>query len=125
MAPLVAGYPPDETLTALPQVSDRLTLAERMAAANPSEAPTIARALRHSLSQADGWQVRELSLFSSARRDDLYALWKGTSNALASATRESACDMLRELRPVILALDGRSAVAETSRAIRDVARWWP
>jgi hypothetical protein len=124
LAPLLVPYPPDETLAAVPQVSDRIVLAERMAAENPSQSPTIARALRHSLSHADGWRV-ELFLFSNAARDDLYALWKGTSNALAASTRENACSLLGRLRPVILALDGRSAVDETSRTVRDVARWWP
>jgi hypothetical protein len=44
---------------------------------------------------------------------------------LARCTRADLLADLRALAPVIAALGGEEAVAETFRAIQDVGRWWP
>jgi len=58
-------------------------------------------------------------------RPDLYPLWDKTLPVLARRTRPDLLADLRALVPVIHALGGGEAIAETARAIQDVARWWP
>ena len=58
-------------------------------------------------------------------RPDLYPLWDETLPVLARRTRRDLLADLRALVPVIHALDGEAAIAETFRAIQDTARWWP
>ncbi len=54
----------------------------------------------------------------------LYPLWAETLPILARRTRPQLLADLRALAPVIHALGGQEAVAETFRAIQDVGRWW-
>ena len=58
-------------------------------------------------------------------RPTLYPLWADTLPILAGRTRKDLLLDLRALEPVIAALGGAEAVAETFRAIQDVGRWWP
>jgi len=58
-------------------------------------------------------------------RPALYPLWDETLPLLARRTRRDLLADLRALVPVIHALGGAGAIAETARAIQDVARWWP
>ncbi len=58
-------------------------------------------------------------------RLDLYPLWNETLPLMARHTRPNLLADLRALVPVIHALGGTKAIAETARAIGDVARWWP
>jgi len=58
-------------------------------------------------------------------RPDLYPLWDETLPLLARRTRRNLLADLRALVPVIHALGGDEAIAETFRAIQDTARWWP
>jgi hypothetical protein len=58
-------------------------------------------------------------------RPALYPLWDETLPLLARRTRPDLLADLRALVPVIHALGGEAAIAETFRAIQDVARWWP
>mgnify|MGYP001024349337 CR=1 FL=1 len=58
-------------------------------------------------------------------RPDLYPLWDETLPVLARYTRRDLLADLQALVPVIHALGGAEAIAETFRAIQDVARWWP
>ncbi len=58
-------------------------------------------------------------------RPALYPLWDETLPLLARRTRRDLLADLRALVPVIHALGGEAAIAETARAIQDVARWWP
>jgi hypothetical protein len=58
-------------------------------------------------------------------RSALYPLWDETLPLLARRTRRDLLADLRALVPVIHALGGEAAIAETARAIQDVARWWP
>lgn len=125
LAPLLVDHPVDEILAAPDEVSDSVVLAELLAAASPSNAPIIAATLRKRLSSAEHWRVSELERFHRADPGDLYALWKGTSAALAASTRKDACAILQRLCPVIVVLGGEKAVDETGCALRDVARWWP
>jgi hypothetical protein len=46
-------------------------------------------------------------------------------HALARRPRRDLLSDIRTLAPVIAALGGPEAVAETVRAIQDVGRWWP
>ena len=55
----------------------------------------------------------------------LYPLWQETLPVLAARTRKDLLADLCALEPVIAALGGAQAVAETFRAIQDVGRWWP
>lgn len=48
-----------------------------------------------------------------------------TLPVLARRTRQDLLSDLESLAPVIHALGGEPAAAETFRAIQDVARWWP
>jgi len=56
---------------------------------------------------------------------ELYPLWREMLPVLAARPRKELLENLKALVPVILALGGREAVAETFRAIKDVGRWWP
>ena len=58
-------------------------------------------------------------------RPVLYSLWDETLPILARRTRRDLLTDLGALAPVIVALGGAKALAETARAIQDAARWWP
>jgi hypothetical protein len=58
-------------------------------------------------------------------RPALYPLWDETLSHRARRTRPDLLADLRALVPVIHALGGEAAIAETARAIQDTARWWP
>jgi hypothetical protein len=55
----------------------------------------------------------------------LSPLWSRTLRRLATRTRRDLLMDLIALVPVLTALGGAEAVAETSRAIQDVGRWCP
>lgn len=55
----------------------------------------------------------------------LRSLWSETLHVLAVRTRADLLADLEMLTPVIITLGGAEAVAETTRAIQDVGRWWP
>ena len=62
---------------------------------------------------------------TSLPNDHLYQLWKAKLSTLATSGRE---DMLVELLahvPMMEALGGKAAVAETFHAVQDIGRWWP
>lgn len=52
-------------------------------------------------------------------------LWHGMLHLLAGRTRRNLLSDIRTVEPIIAALGGEEAVAETFRAIQDVGRWWP
>lgn len=54
-----------------------------------------------------------------------YPLWAETLPVLAARTRKDLLRDLGALVPLITALGGEQALAETARVIQDVARWWP
>jgi hypothetical protein len=58
-------------------------------------------------------------------RTSLYSLWCETLSDLARRTRQDILSDLRALAPVIAALGGQEAVAETFRTIQSTGRWWP
>jgi hypothetical protein len=58
-------------------------------------------------------------------RPTLYRSWDGTLPLLDRRTRRDLLADLQALVPVIHALGGEAAIAETARAIQDIARWWP
>ena len=55
----------------------------------------------------------------------LYRLWEETLRFLITHTRSDLLFDLEALAPVLMALGGGAAVAETIAAIQDVGRWWP
>ena len=55
----------------------------------------------------------------------LSPLWSRTLRLLATRTRRDLLRDLIALVPVLAALGGAEAAAETFRAIQDVGRWWP
>jgi hypothetical protein len=57
--------------------------------------------------------------------ETLFSLWCETLAFLSRRTREDLLADLLALAPVIAALGGMEAIAETFRAIQDVGRWWP
>jgi hypothetical protein len=58
-------------------------------------------------------------------REALSPLWYATLQLSATRFRKDLLADLRALVPVLAALGGDQAVAETCRAIQDVGRWWP
>jgi len=55
----------------------------------------------------------------------LSSLWSITLRLSAIRTRRNVLRDLIALVPVLSALGGAEAMAETARAIQDVGRWWP
>jgi hypothetical protein len=55
---------------------------------------------------------------------DCFDLWKDLLHTLSYRTRPHILTDLITLTPVLLALGGEDALAETAKAIQDVARWW-
>jgi hypothetical protein len=55
----------------------------------------------------------------------LCSLWCETLPVLSTRTRTDLLADLCALAPVVAALGGAQAMAETFRAIQDVGRWWP
>ena len=61
---------------------------------------------------------------SQMPKAQLFPLWQETLHWLSLGTRQNLLSDLAVLVPVIFALDGQETMAETFRAIQDVARWW-
>ena len=58
-------------------------------------------------------------------RPALHPSWHETLSSLARRTRRDLLADLEALIPVIHALSGEAAIAETACAIQDVTCWWP
>ena len=56
---------------------------------------------------------------------DLYPLWRETLHLSSRRPRSDLLLDIGALVPVIVALGGHDALADTARAIGDVCRWWP
>jgi hypothetical protein len=82
--------PPQELLSALERASDRILLAGLLAEAAPSNAQSIAVALRNTLPADEHWRIPALRHFSRIAPEVLYSPWKSTSTALAASTRAEA-----------------------------------
>ena len=133
LAPRLAqlGHPAEalETARAIGYEGDRsqalATLAPRLVElGHPAEALEAARAIRDEgdRSQALAALAPQLAELTPAT---LSPLWSRTLRLLATGTREGLLGDLCVLVPVLAALGGAEAVAETFRAIQDVGRWWP
>ncbi len=130
---LPEGMQPDILLEALDAAkdaeSDQLrakalaALAPRLPEGLLSEALVAARNIRKVW-----YRARALSALAprlaEIPAERLYPLWAETLPILARRTRRDLLADLRALAPVIHALGGQEAVAETFRAIQDVGRWW-
>jgi len=90
----------------------------------PQEALTAAREIRDQPQRAKALAALASHL-AKLPRPVLYSLWDETLPILARRTRRDLLTDLGALAPVIVALGGAKALAETARAIQDAARWWP
>ena len=55
---------------------------------------------------------------------DRFAVWKDLLHFLSYRTRPDLLSDMTALTPMIIALGGEAAAAETAQAIQDVSRWW-
>lgn len=85
-----------------------------------AEALAAARAIG-----AEGARARALAGLAQLPPAALHPLWCETLRALAARPRKHLLADLRALVPVVVALGGAPAVAETARAIQEVGQWWP
>lgn len=141
VAQLVRGglWQPRQALTYARQMPDEGQRARALAALAPRlpperqeqalhEALAAAREIRDEDARARACARALASMASHLAafpRPALYPLWDETLRALARRTRRDLLADLRALMPLILRLGGPQAIAETFRAVRDVARWWP
>jgi hypothetical protein len=119
-----------EALTAAKKIKDAdnriralIVLAVRLPPELLPEALATARGIENERSTADVLFFLFLRL-AELPRPTLYPPWDETLPLLARRTRPDLLADLRALVPVIHALGGEAAIAETFRAIQDVARWW-
>ena len=136
MAPRLAELGrPQEALEAARAERDKRRLAKALAGLTPhlSEAKRV-ETLREALGAArvvEGkrWRAEVLAELASHLAQlscqHLYPLWQATLPILATRTRKNLLSDLLALIPVIAALGGEEAIAETFYAIQDVGRWWP
>ena len=121
-----------EALDAARGIGDAKTRAEALAALAPRLAELgypqkgldVAREIERAYIRANALAGLAPRL-AELPRPDLYRLWNEILPLLARRTRPDLLADLRALVPVIHALGGEEAIAETARAIQDVARWWP
>ncbi|MGC1722190.1 MAG: hypothetical protein WA746_24660, partial [Isosphaeraceae bacterium] len=100
-------------------------LAPRLAElGQPAEALEAARATWGEWSRSEARAALALRL-AELPPATLYPLWSKTIRLSATRTREGLLGDLCTLVPVLAALGGTEATAETFRAIQDVGRWWP
>jgi len=136
LAPRLAelGYP-QEALDAAREIRDKFWSARALAALAPhlppeqqpqvlAEALATAREIEWESARAEALAALAPRL-AELPRPALYPLWDETLPLLARRTRPDLLADLGDLVPVIHALGGEAAIAETARAIQDTARWWP
>jgi hypothetical protein len=131
---LAARLPPEllpEALAAARKIqdaNDRAELLTALAARLPPELLPEALAAARVIKDEDARAKALATLaprLAKLPRSILYRLWDETLPRLSRRTRRDLLSDLGALAPAIHALGGAEAVAETVRAIRDVARWWP
>ena len=126
LAALAPRLPPERLSEALAALAPRLPPERQEQALH--EALAAAREIRDEDARARACARALASMASHLAafpRPALYPLWDETLRALARRTRRDLLADLRALMPLILRLGGPQAIAETFRAVRDVARWWP
>ncbi|MEW6498667.1 MAG: hypothetical protein AB1589_40135, partial [Cyanobacteriota bacterium] len=62
--------------------------------------------------------------FHLVNTSNRFNLWKDLLHFLSYRTRQDLVSDLAAFTPVIIALGGEAAAAETAQAIQDVSRWW-
>jgi hypothetical protein len=108
----------------LPAATVLTALAERLPPELLPKALAAAREIKDEYERARVLTALPPRLAELSRRA-LYPLWEEPLLLLARRTRPDLLADLRALVPVIHALGGEAAIAETFRAIQDVVRWWP
>ena len=98
-------------------------LAERLPEVWP-EALATAREIQEADDRADALRALAEPL-AKLPRPALHPSWHETLSSLARRTRRDLLADLEALIPVIHALSGEAAIAETACAIQDVTCWWP
>ncbi|WBQ07071.1 ATP-binding protein [Kribbella sp. CA-293567] len=98
--------------------------ADRLSGADLLEVLAVARELGGQELQTE-LLGRRAPAFAQLDRVVLQEIWSATLRELSSLGRPAFLSRLRPLGPVIEALGGQHAVAETVQAIEDVGRWWP
>ena len=99
-------------------------LAERLPAEHLPTALAAAREIQEADDRADALRALAEPL-AKLPRPALHPSWHETLSSLARRTRRDLLADLEALIPVIHALSGEAAIAETACAIQDVTRWWP
>ena len=99
-------------------------LAPHLAERPTGEAVEAARAIGDTGARSEARAALALR-FAELPPATLSPLWSKTIRLLATRTREGLLGDLCTLVPVLAALGGTVATAETFRAIQDVRRWWP
>ena len=123
-----------EALAATRAIGDEKSRSRALAALAPHlTAPLLGEALAaaETIGETDYPHLAKSSLAALALRlaerpsATLYPLWSRTIRLSATRTRAGLLGDLCDLIPVLAALGGAEATAETFRAIQDVGRWWP
>jgi len=121
-----------EALAAAREIEDEKTRSEALAGLAPhlaelghvQEALATAREIRD-----EGTRSRALAGLAPHLAEfpfvTLFSLWGETLRILSTRRRRDLSSDIRALAPVVAALGGGEAVAETVGAIKDVCRWWP
>ena len=99
-------------------------LAERLPAEHLPTALAAAREIQEAYPRARVLAALAEPL-AKLPRPALHPSWHETLSSLARRTRRDLLADLEALIPVIHALSGEAAIAETACAIQDVTRWWP
>jgi hypothetical protein len=99
-------------------------LAERLPAEHLPTALAAAREIQEARPRANALRALAEPL-AKLPRLALHPSWHETLSSLARRTRRDLLADLEALIPVIHALSGEAAIAETACAIQDVTRWWP
>jgi hypothetical protein len=99
-------------------------LAERLPAEHLPTALAAAREIQKADARASVLRALAEPL-AKLPRPALHPSWHETLSSLARRTRRDLLADLEALIPVIHALSGEAAIAETACAIQDVTCWWP
>ena len=115
----VAGEGADECLAKARDHLDGGHLAEALALAVHAE-PVVGNWRAELLAEISSeWKAKGFSDLGDGQE-----LWRQTLRALARHRRPELLNDMTALAPLLAQVGGISALIETFRAIRDVARWW-
>jgi tetratricopeptide (TPR) repeat protein len=115
----------DDAMVLVREIDDEWVLARTLAALGRiEEALVIARGIGNEGSRAVTLAALAPRL-AALPQAKAFPLWAETLQFSATRSRMGLLADLSALAPVITALGGADAIAESCRAIEDVGRWWP